>query len=658
MKRLLVIALSIIITLSSLNMFGCSGLKTDVNGVKADVTFSVNVDNHVENGSIKTNKKTVVFGESVKFTLTPDEGYSVHALYLNGGEIKLNTSTYTIPNVLRDYTATAKFAKTDVTVHFTGEHTSGVGDKIYQYNSNFSELPVLKVYGKTFLGWKDQDGNFVTETTLVQDTDGYVELTSVFSINTEEYKEAFYPYAITVSYYDDTASRIGITWHSKARPLQPVVYVQKGNTVNISTARQLGGLVKEWNYTTFGKEYIVTCAVNLLEDATTYTVTLGDSLVGAMSRPFTFTTKDKVIEDLSFVFVTDSKQKESERINYGETTFMAETLRDALNRFPNADMILHGGDFVNDGAYSCQWQEMIDSIEEFTFEYPMMVLSGEHQNPKTYNDVAIKNSVDLMYYVNYPGKTNGYKMENGVFFSFDYGPAHVVALNTNDLYLNQNKITVKQLEWFINDVYKAKSSGAKWIVLLMHQGPVSPTHQSEFDLTLSSVFGHQIIPLIDELGIDLVISGHNYYTASSYPLSWNENLSNDDLSNDKLKTVVVKTDVQKIVHDGDMVDKFSLEGERGTIYHQTGSCGGTISNEFKYSNDSKNLSNHPRFRSLISGSKDGNAIGKDLRTYSYVEITKDALILRTYGVDAMARFLSNENKDQYGYYLDGFMITK
>ena len=61
---------------------------------------------------------------------------------------------------------------------------------------------------------------------------------------------------------------------------------------------------------------------------------------------------------------------------------------------------------------------------------------------------------------------------------------------------------------------------------------------------------------------------------------------------------------------------------------------------------------------LLSGGK--NAVDttgeKSYSMYSYVEVTQDKLVCRTYGVDVPAQIM-NPSLDN-GVYLDGFMLRK
>jgi hypothetical protein len=113
------------------------------------------------------------------------------------------------------------------------------------------------------------------------------------------------------------------------------------------------------------------------------------------------------------------------------------------------------------------------------------------------------------------------------------------------------------------------------------------------------------------------------------------------------------------MHDGVEVDEFVYADgtqNRGTVMHQTGTAGDQYNSTYKMENMAENLTKKKYYRTLLSGGK--NAVDAEAKysMYSYLEVTADTLVCRTYGVNVPAQF-ANPSLDN-GKYLDGFMLRK
>jgi acid phosphatase type 7 len=94
-------------------------------------------------------------------------------------------------------------------------------------------------------------------------------------------------------------------------------------------------------------------------------------------------------------------------------------------------------------------------------------------------------------------------------YSFDYGNVHVAVLDANHYV---NPLDLSLIEWFVNDM---RSSKADWKILAYHHPAYnsSPTH---YDYQIMRVLS----PLCEELGIDLVLTGHVHNYQRTVPLKF------------------------------------------------------------------------------------------------------------------------------------------
>ena len=97
----------------------------------------------------------------------------------------------------------------------------------------------------------------------------------------------------------------------------------------------------------------------------------------------------------------------------------------------------------------------------------------------------------------------------GCFYAFDYGPVHFIVLNTQELELHEllPGLLERQLHWLKQGTNK---NHLPWQVVLMHKDIIA---YDEYQLGTKqtggiSDIGHAFMNTFDNLGIDLVLTGH------------------------------------------------------------------------------------------------------------------------------------------------------
>ena len=180
----------------------------------------------------------------------------------------------------------------------------------------------------------------------------------------------------------------------------------------------------------------------------------------------------------------------------------AQTLREAQRTVPDAAFVVNLGDFVNDNTNE-EWDAY---FEAFAFSHQTQTcvpVAGNHDGNITnkFNTNCFKNMFCLDQSAN--------RSVEGVYYSFDYGSAHFTVLNTNDMY----PMSQAQKNWLINDV---TNSHADWHILLMHRSLYSAGKNINKPDTI--VQRNLLLPIIDALGIDLVLSGHDHMYLRTAPV--------------------------------------------------------------------------------------------------------------------------------------------
>ena len=93
-------------------------------------------------------------------------------------------------------------------------------------------------------------------------------------------------------------------------------------------------------------------------------------------------------------------------------------------------------------------------------------------------------------------------------YSYNYGDAHFVVLNTGRYTGYDEALLKAQREWLINDL--EANSDAKWTIMLIHQA----VHH-RVGGTMSRPW---LYDTIEEYGVDLVIQGHSHLVTRTYPM--------------------------------------------------------------------------------------------------------------------------------------------
>lgn len=127
------------------------------------------------------------------------------------------------------------------------------------------------------------------------------------------------------------------------------------------------------------------------------------------------------------------------------------------------------------------------------------------------------------------GEAGGLPSGAESYYSVNYGPVHLVALDTEmrdvtGLQLMDGK--GMQYEWLKADLAANK---LPWVVVYFHKPPYSKgSHDSDTELDMKHLREH-INPLFEQYNVDLVIAGHSHVYERSYPMRghWGVNDSFD-----------------------------------------------------------------------------------------------------------------------------------
>jgi hypothetical protein len=184
-------------------------------------------------------------------------------------------------------------------------------------------------------------------------------------------------------------------------------------------------------------------------------------------------------------------------VAYGDNRTFPETHRRIASQILKLDpsMIIHSGDLVSNGNSYEQWKdEYFDPMKGLAENITVFPSLGNHE----------RNSPYYYEYMSLPD-------ENGEsYYSFDYGNAHLIALNSN-VREEPFDIVSEQTQWLIRDLKEHAS--AEWKIVFFHH-PLFRCHPSRGIEPQRWVWQE----IFDEYGVDLVVNGHDHYYQRTYAI--------------------------------------------------------------------------------------------------------------------------------------------
>ena len=180
------------------------------------------------------------------------------------------------------------------------------------------------------------------------------------------------------------------------------------------------------------------------------------------------------------------------------------------------------------------WASYFGNITRSARHRPWMPAPGNHENeagngPNGY----------LSYQTRFLLPGNGTPAFRGLWYAFTAGPVRVVALNNDDVCLQDGGFSGlrrdgvqdyladsvdpyirgysggRQRQWLERELMAARSNeDIDWIVVVMHQPAMSSAHFNGADLGVRENW----LPLFDAYGVDLVLAGHEHHYERSHPV--------------------------------------------------------------------------------------------------------------------------------------------
>lgn len=289
---------------------------------------------------------------------------------------------------------------------------------------------------------------------------------------------------------DSTTSRT-IMWQAEGARQQASFTLTSANGPSQNYIPETNTLVQDDTTTTF-----YTVRLTGLTPATSYEGTIA---MAAETVTLPIDTPPAELTAFEALLIDDSQ--------CGETYEpFAELLAKALARHPQAAFLADIGDLTDNGQSDWHWQSFFAALLAGRAKaMPFAPVMGNHE---CYG-LDWKFALPRRYLASFAVPGNGSRNFSGYYYSFDYGPAHFIVLNTQFEELDGLKpgLLQEELLWLKHD---ATDSHKPWKIVLMHKDVIAyDEYQPGTGHTggISDV-GHDFMKSFDALGIDLVLTGH------------------------------------------------------------------------------------------------------------------------------------------------------
>ncbi|QOS79835.1 metallophosphoesterase [Paenibacillus sp. JNUCC31] len=251
-----------------------------------------------------------------------------------------------------------------------------------------------------------------------------------------------------------------------------------------------------------------------LKPGTKYMYRAGNGDADGWSETGSFTTDKANNQDFHFLYVTDTQGSSKSNFDLWQDTF-----KRAIEKTVDPKFVLLTGDLTDDGDLEQLWQWFLGVPKKEFANVPFAPIIGNHEIEDYPNN-------NFYNHFNLP-KDVGTGAHDGSVYAFEYGDALFMQINSQyegevKPYKADIQFT-KQLEWMRNQVAKTDK---KWKFVSMHKGAYSSGDNASAESDRVEFYRKYLIPVFDELGVDMVFEGHDHMYMRSFQMLNNVPIKN------------------------------------------------------------------------------------------------------------------------------------
>ncbi|MFT4305677.1 MAG: metallophosphoesterase family protein [Microbacterium sp.] len=257
-----------------------------------------------------------------------------------------------------------------------------------------------------------------------------------------------------------------------------------------------------------------------LQEDTEYSYRVGSD--GDWSTTYSFQTQS-FEGDFDFLFFGDPQIGSSGDVDE-DAAGWADTLDVALTANPDAELLVSGGDQVETADSETQWDAFLQS--DYLRSYPWAATIGNHDvGGKAYEQHFYTPNTD--YSSEYYANASAQSTTSGGDYWYIYNDVLFIDLNSNS-YDSSGGAGDDAHVQYVTDVVNAHGADAKYTILVYHHSIYSAAeHARDTD---NEVRRTDFPETFSELGVDLVLQGHDHSYSRSYEIADGEKADADEES--------------------------------------------------------------------------------------------------------------------------------
>ena len=166
------------------------------------------------------------------------------------------------------------------------------------------------------------------------------------------------------------------------------------------------------------------------------------------------------------------------------------------------DFVLHTGDVIYPQGQTWNWDPFyFVPYRQILASTCLYTARGNHDELDPYRAAMVL-----------PNNNGSLARWSELFYSFDYGRAHFISLDTNIA------SQPDQLAWLRQDLQLAsRNPNISWIFVFLHHAPFASGHLTHIALHGGGTRDY-FVPLFEEFGVDVVFSGHEHAYERTCPM--------------------------------------------------------------------------------------------------------------------------------------------
>ena len=225
------------------------------------------------------------------------------------------------------------------------------------------------------------------------------------------------------------------------------------------------------------------------------TVLLSGCYRGDSTNTFPGQKKDDIV--FSFIFMSDT-QADPEIGNYAS---FGELLKLALEHESKTQLLVLGGDNVNNGNSSQEWETFWATAGENLDGIITASVAGNHDN-----------NPFLAEQFDYP-QTAPANTSEGFFYSFSEKNTYFLMLDSNIMGAGN----ASDIDWLSDQLSSKSATDADWRIVVLHH-PFWPIADIPKDTQRAETMRGKFLPVMEENGVDLILCGHQHIYSRTAPM--------------------------------------------------------------------------------------------------------------------------------------------